>query len=90
MSETEKYSPFSALDVESFGDPQGFDGPLHELVAQAMNSSRASEVNCLPLPGQLETERFAAAGHGVPIDDSTLADIRNAAALVSASLLKDD
>ncbi|MDQ3376736.1 MAG: Ldh family oxidoreductase [Actinomycetota bacterium] len=81
---------FLALDIESFGDPQGFADRLRELVAQVTSSPRASGVDRLLLPGQLEAERFAAsAEHGVAVSDSTLAGLRDAAALVGGSLPSD-
>ncbi len=81
---------FLALDIESFGDPQGFADRLRELVAQVTSSPRASGVDRLLLPGQLEAERFAAsAEHGVAVSDSTLTGLRDAAALVGANLPSD-
>lgn len=81
---------FLALDVESFGDPQGFVERLQEIATQVRDSSHAPGVDRLLLPGQLEAERSAEAGeHGVSIDDSTLAGIRDAAAAVNVSLSED-
>ena len=78
---------FLALDVESFGDPQGFANRLSDLLAQVTGSPRASGVDRLLLPGQLEAERFAtSAEHGIAVSDSTLTALRDAAATVGASL----
>lgn len=78
---------FLALDVGSFGDPQGFAERLHELANQVTSSPRAPGTERLLLPGQLEAERFAeAAEYGVAVDSSTLTSIRDTAALVGANL----
>ncbi len=82
---------FLALDIESFADPQGFANRLRELVGQVTGSPRTPGVDRLLLPGQLEAERFAtSAEHGVAVSDSTLTGLRDAAALVGASLPDDD
>jgi len=78
---------FLALDIASFGDRDGFTSRLRKLVADVTSSPRTPGVDRLLLPGQLEAERFAAsAEHGIAIDDSVLAGLRDTAKLVGASL----
>jgi len=78
---------FLALNIGSFSDPQGFAGRLGDLISQVTGAPRAPGVERLLLPGQLEAERFAAsAEHGVAVDSSTLAGLRDAAALLGARL----
>lgn len=81
---------FLALDIGSFGDPRGFAGRLEELVSQVTGAPRAEGVDRLLLPGQLEAERFAASEeNGLDMDGSTLAGLREAAALVGTGLPND-
>lgn len=78
---------FLALDVGSFSDPSGFAERLQGLTTEIADSPRAPGVDRLLLPGQLESERYAAsAEQGVHLDGSTLSGLRDTAELVGSRL----
>ncbi|MFJ6662272.1 Ldh family oxidoreductase [Streptomyces sp. NPDC091377] len=78
---------FLALDVTAFGDRAGFDQRVGELAEQITTSPKASGVERLLLPGQLECERQAGAlATGVRLDASVLGALRETAASVGMVL----
>lgn len=78
---------FLALDIAAFGAPEGFGQRVAELAAEIAGSPLAPGVDRVLLPGQLEAERHAAAGHdGVVLDATVLAALRDTAAEVGAEL----
>jgi len=78
---------FLALGLEAFGGIETVAARTAELAAHATGGPRAPGVERLMLPGQPEAERHAQArGHGVALDASVLAALREAAAGVGVAV----
>ena len=78
---------FIAIDPPSFGDERRFHAAVARLAQQVTASTTAPEVDRVCLPGQVETERYAAARRdGVPVTPTVWRALEQAALGVGVTL----
>ena len=81
---------YMAIDVASFEDIDRFKARVDKVVHQIRTSRRAGGTDALFAPGGLEAETAARYREtGIPLNDSTLDDIRKAAAALGVPDLLD-
>jgi uncharacterized oxidoreductase len=71
------------IDPDAFGDRDAFEAEAEAMLAYIRSTAPAEGVDRVRLPGEPERESSAERlANGIPIDDNTWAQIREAAALV--------
>jgi LDH2 family malate/lactate/ureidoglycolate dehydrogenase len=83
-----------ALDIAAFAEPAEFENDIQALIAEIRSSPRASTVERIYLPGEIEwlnkQERLQ---HGIPVPDSLLRELSRLADKLGIGLgweLKDE
>ena len=74
------------IDPDAFGDRAGFEAEAEAMMDYIRSTQPAEGVDYVRLPGDPERESVARrSAEGIPIDDNTWAQIREAAASVGLS-----